>query len=72
MLPSLRSIVGTAKASHMPQSMSCIVRQTNQPMSHVCQGSGSHVDISAIVHGLKNSLCSSIMAPHDCLLLQWG
>ena len=55
-------VVGTTKALHMPQSTSHVFDQTDQCASQVVRSFDSHVNISAIIHGLKKHLCSSIMA----------
>ena len=60
--PSFWLVVGATKASHMPQSTSHVFGQTDQCISQVVQSCGSHVNISAIIHGLKKSLYSSMMA----------
>ena len=44
MSPLLRSVGGTAKVSHLPQSMLHVYDQTYQHTPHVCQRSGSHVN----------------------------
>ena len=62
MSPSLRSVVGTTKASHMPQSTLHVFDQTDQYTSHEAWSSGSHINMSTIICRLKNSFCSSIIA----------
>ena len=56
------TVMGTTNVLHMPQSTSHVVGQTDQCTSQVVQFSGSHVNISEIICGMKWSLCSSMMA----------
>ena len=42
--------------------MLCVFERTDQHTSQVVQSSDSHVNISAIIFGLKKIMCSSMMA----------
>ena len=47
------TVMGTTNVLHMPQSMSCVVGQTDQHKSQVVWFSGSCINISEVICGLK-------------------